>query len=419
MKRRSLLKGIATASLGSTLPLSHLIARTAMAADRPIRTLFIYHPNGCTPYAWHPAAGANPRLQPQTAPLEKVKQYCTFIDGIYLVGEGNTHEGGAAKVLTANNVNSNNGATSSSIEVVLGQQSPTLFKSYQIGCLGGYWADKTISFNGATRLPYEDNPQNAFKTLFGAGQTTTGGGNQDELRVLDTASKDLARLRTQLGSLERERLDLHAESFATLQERLRAQGGGSSGASCSNVTVGMQGLGPNEARSVEKVKTLSEVQQDIIIQALACDLVRNVSFMYSHPVSPIVVPGGSLGDHDASHGGAEQFTPSKIWWMAQIANFIEKMAKVPDGTSGSLLDNTLVLLVSELGDSNLHDHIRVPMVLIGGKNTGLVGNRALDFRNQNGGRGASHGDLLIALAQKAGYNLPRFGLATSPLGGIW
>jgi hypothetical protein len=418
MQRRSLLKGIATASLSSALPLSHLLARSAMAADKPIRTLFIYHPNGCTPYAWHPSAGTNPTLKEQTAPLEKVKRFCTFLDGFYLAGEGNTHEGGAAKVLTANNANSNNGGSSSSIEVFLGQQSPTLFKSYQIGCLGGYWADKTISFSGSTRLPYEDNPRNAFSTFFGTG-TTTGGGNAnaDELRVLDAASKDLARLRAQLGSVEKDRLDLHAESFKTLQDRITAQGGTTS--SCSATGISLSGVGANDSRAVEKVKTLSQLQQDIIIQALACDLVRNVSFMYSHPVSPIVVPGGTLGDHDASHGGADQFTPSKTWWIREIADFIEKMSKVPDGPSGSLLDNTLVLLVSELGDSNLHDHIRVPFVLAGGKNTGLVGNRALDFKAANSGRGGNHGDLLTAIAQKAGYNVPKFGLANGPISGIW
>lgn len=424
MKRRSLIQGIVAAPLWTALPLSHLITRTAMAADRPIRTLFIYHPDGCTPELWHPsAASSNPSLKAQSAPLEKVKQYCTFMDGFYLVGKGDTHEGGAVKVLTANDASSSQGSTSSSIEVALGQLSPTLFKSYQIGCFGGYWADKSICFNGSSRLPIEDNPQNAFKTLFSTGSSSSGGGNTNasQLRILDNVSKDLARLRNQLGSIEKERLDMHAESFKTLQDRLTAQGNQAGGtAACVSSGINLQGLGANEARSVEKLKTISEVQQDIVIQALACDLVRNVVFSYSHPVSPIVVPGSSMGDHDASHASPSQFTPSKTWWIGQIANMLDKMSKIPDGTSGSLLDNTIVLLVSELGDSALHDHWRVPFVLAGGKNTGLKGNRALDFRSANGGKGANHGDLLTAIAQKAGYtSISKFGLASGPMNGIW
>ncbi|HMW47241.1 MAG TPA: hypothetical protein PKC70_03010, partial [Cellvibrionaceae bacterium] len=127
-----------------------------------------------------------------------------------------------------------------------------------------------------------------------------------------------------------------------------------------------------------------------------------------------------MGDHDASHASPSQFTPSKTWWIGQIANMLDKMSKIPDGTSGSLLDNTIVLLVSELGDSALHDHWRVPFVLAGGKNTGLKGNRALDFRSANGGKGANHGDLLTAIAQKAGYtSISKFGLASGPMNGIW
>ncbi len=424
MKRRSLIQGIVAAPLWTALPLSHLITRTAMAADRPIRTLFIYHPDGCSPEVWHPAAASsNPSLKAQTAPLEKVKQYCTFMDGFYLVGKGDTHEGGAVKVLTANNASTSQGSTSSSIEVALGQLSPTLFKSYQIGCFGGYWADKSICFNGSSRLPIEDNPQNAFKTLFSSSSGSSSGGNSNasQLRILDNVSKDLARLRNQLGSVEKERLDMHAESFKTLQDRLTAQGNQSGGAvACSSSGINLQNLGANEARSVEKLKTISEVQQDIIIQALACDLVRNAVFSYSHPVSPIVVPGSSIGDHDASHASPAQFTPSKTWWIGQIANMLDKMSKIPDGTSGSLLDNTIVLLVSELGDSALHDHWRVPFVLAGGKNTGLKGNRALDFRSANGGKGANHGDLLTTIAQKAGYtSISKFGLANGPMNGIW
>lgn len=249
MKRRSLIQGIVAAPLWTALPLSHLITRTAMAADRPIRTLFIYHPDGCSPEVWHPAAASsNPSLKAQTAPLEKVKQYCTFMDGFYLVGKGDTHEGGAVKVLTANNASTSQGSTSSSIEVALGQLSPTLFKSYQIGCFGGYWADKSICFNGSSRLPIEDNPQNAFKTLFSSSSGSSSGGNSNasQLRILDNVSKDLARLRNQLGSVEKERLDMHAESFKTLQDRLTAQGNQSGGAvACSSSGINLQNLGAN------------------------------------------------------------------------------------------------------------------------------------------------------------------------------
>lgn len=413
MRRRTLLKAIASAPLSARLPLAALLTRSSMAraaGESPIRFLSLFHPDGCSPVDWHPSAGSNPSLKQMTAPLQKVKQHCVFLDGVTLVGQGETHEGGAAKLLTGNSANGQSGA-SSSIEVLMGAQNDTLFRSLQMGCLGGYWPDKSISFSGTTRLPYEDNPRSAYRTLFGG---AGGGGGvtasaDDQLNILSAAAADLSRLRTQLGSVERERLDMHADSLSQLEKRVKALKNNSGPAEGD---IDFQGLGTDDSRNTSALKKLSAVQQDIVIQALSSDLTRAVSFMFSHPVSPIVVPGGSGGDHDLSHAGGAGYINSKRWWISEIADFIEKLANTPDG-NGSLLDNTIVMLCSEIGHGGLHSHTRIPFVLAGGANTGLTGNRAISFK------GASHADLLTLIAQKAGYNLGNIGLASGPLAGIW
>ena len=344
-----------------------------------------------------------------TQPLEKVKKHCVFLDGVTLVGTGETHEGGAAKLLTGNNASGQSGS-SSSLEVLMGAQNDTLFRSLQMGCLGGYWPDKTISFDGTTRLPYEDNPRSAYRTLFGGG----GGGGasasvDEQLAILSAANSDLMRLQAQLGSLERERLAMHADAMSQLEKRVKALQNNNGPAEGE---VDFLSLGADDSRNTAKLKELSQVQQDIVIQALSTDVTRAISFMYSHPVSPIVVPGSSGGDHDLSHAGGQGYINSKRWWITEIADFIEKLANTPDG-NGSLLDNTIVMLCSEIGHGGLHSHDRIPFVLAGGANTGLQGNRALSFN------GASHADLLTLIAQKAGYNLGNIGLARGPLSGIW
>lgn len=415
MRRRSLIKAIASAPLSARLPLAAVLARSAVAraaGESPIRFLSLFHPDGCSPAEWHPSAGSNPSLKAMTQPLAKVKQHCVFLDGVRLVGTGETHEGGAAKLLTGNNANGQSGA-SSSIEVLMGSQNDSLFRSLQMGCLGGYWPDKSISFSGTTRLPYEDNPRSAYRSLFGGGGS--GGisaSPEDQLNILSAANSDLTRLRNQLGAVERERLDMHADSMSQLEKQIRQfqnQSGPVDG------EINFRGLGADESRNTQVLKQLSQVQQDIVVQALASDLTRAVSFMFSHPVSPIVVPGSSAGDHDLSHAGGAGYVTSKRWWITEIADFIEKLANTPDG-NGSLLDNTLVLLCSEIGHGGLHSHERIPFVLAGGANTGLVGNRAIDFQGQGG---ASHADLLTLIAEKAGYNLGNIGLASGPLRGIW
>ncbi|MEM9360901.1 MAG: DUF1552 domain-containing protein, partial [Pseudomonadota bacterium] len=122
MKRRSLLKAIAAGSLTAATPLSCLLARNAMAqsnTDTPqIRTIFLFHPNGCVPDVFFPEAGSSV-LPAMTAPLSSVYENLVFLDGIGYAGAANTHEGGVAKCLTGRMEFSD---TYSSIDVLMGKE---------------------------------------------------------------------------------------------------------------------------------------------------------------------------------------------------------------------------------------------------------------------------------------------------------
>jgi hypothetical protein len=87
---------------------------------------------------------------------------------------------------------------------------------------------------------------------------------------------------------------------------------------------------------------------------------------------------------------------------------IQKLEATPD-EGGTLLSNTLVLLCSELGDSNLHDHDRVPFVLAGGTNLGLRNGRYLDYRGKNKGKNEPHTKLLTTVANAVGVKIDSFG----------
>ena len=439
MKRRTLLKSLAAGAYAS--PLVSLFGQSAIAqeGDRPIRTLFIYHPNGCWPDHFHPTAGSLV-LPEMTAPLESVKQHCVFMDGIGLSGEGSTHEGGAAKVLTGADMGGGQGASGSSIDVLIGKANAanginTTAPSLQMGLFASTWSDKSISFDGTTRLPYSDDPIQLYNSLFSGLGSGTGSTTEADpaavanVQILSKARADLSRLQNQLGSIERERLDMHSSALDVLEAKLQALaagGGGGGGAGCS--ALDLSGIGAHDWNHVSPsgpLAKVSDAQQDIATLALSCDITRSISFMYSHPVSPITNPVGGQGDHDASHGDAATHTRSKVWWMEQIANFITKLSVTPDG-NGSLLDNTIVLLVSELGNGNYHDHWRMPFVLAGGANTGLVTGRSLDFRGTTSEQfgfgqndtGVNHANLLELIASKAGHNisLPN---STGSVEGIW
>jgi len=246
-----------------------------------------------------------------TAPMESVKQHCVFMDGFGLDGRGDTHEGGANRVLTGDHASTDNlRGTSSSIDVLMGEEN---------------------------FLPYFDNPLSLYANLFSGDQTPAQATiAQDNLSALNAAHANLQSLQVQFGTIERERLEQHMEAFSVLQSKLQALASGSGGASCGNTDL--SDIGNNDWRNENPsgpMTRISDAQQDIAVQALSCDVTRVISFMYSHAVSPITNPTGTMGDHDASHADAETHRKSKVWWMAEITKFIQKLADTPDGDGSS------------------------------------------------------------------------------------
>lgn len=430
MQRRSLLKAIAAGSTTAATPLACLLARNAMAAQSgqaPIRTIFLFHPNGCVPDVFFPQAGSR-FLPAMTAPLQGVYDNLVFLDGIGYAGGANTHEGGSYKCLTGRMEFSDR---QSSIDVLMGKEdwanratTGVSQPSIQMG-VGTMWGrddNKRVSFDGGTSLNATCDPRIVYPLIFGA---DTGGGEGPgsgiETRMLSAARNDLARLQSMMGNLdgERERMQQHEQALAVLEARFGDAPDGALDAACVGPDISASPVidrnDTSEALSQTDVLDLaSDLQQDIAVSALSCGISRTMAFSYGVSVSPVRVPGaGGIGDHDASHQNAETHTRTKVWWMAEVAKFINKLANTPD-VNGSLLDNTIIVAVSDLGHGNYHDHYRIPMFLASGvnNNVGLVTGRSLDFRPYGTskviGDGAphptiNHTDVLDTVRQVAGY----------------
>jgi hypothetical protein len=106
--------------------------------------------------------------------------------------------------------------------------------------------------------------------------------------------------------------------------------------------------------------------------------------------------------------------------MDRFVTLVQKLAATPDA-GGTLLDNSLVVLVSELGDSNRHDHDRVPFVLAGGAGGALKTGRFLDYRRKNAGENEPHTKLLVSIANAVGVPIESYGFTgkgKGPLPGL-
>jgi len=417
--------------LGSAAALAPFLGslRTArVSAAAPKRLLFVYVPDGCIPARWHPTGTeTNFTLPEMSAPLEKIKQHLVFIDGLTMYSGGATHEGGSAKVLT--------GVSPQSLDIFLGDKigAGTSFRSLQLG-VGATFENGSgsISYIGDKKqVNPDDDPLNVFTRVFG---NVGGGADADLARrkkqsVLDAALGDLTALKMQLGSTEKQRLDVHMDSLREVEARLM---GGGAAMSCGMPSFDRRGFAnvatdsyPKTYHKEESFKTVALMQMDMAVLALSCGATNVATLMFSHAVSPtrILETKVATGNHDASHYGtadsqiAKDFVTLKRWFMDQFVYLIQKLANTPD-EGGSLLSNTLVVLCSELGDSNNHDHDRVPFVLAGQAGGALRTGRFLDYRGKNKGKNEPHNKLLVSVAKAAGVELNSYGYTGEGTGGL-
>jgi hypothetical protein len=421
--RRDFIKG-ATALVPLSMSNFWLKPVLAQGVGAPKRAIFFYIPDGCIPALWHPTGSeTNFTLPAMTAPLNAVKNDCVFISGLRMYEGGATHEGGVAKVLTGNNT--------LSLDVFLAQQlaGQTPVSSVYLGIHGTH-ENGNVYFSylpgNKVRTP-EDNPLAAFKQLFG--NTTTGSGTvttDPRASVLDNSIAEIQALSTRLGAAERAKLDLHLSALREVERRVKATApvtGGKLSPSTFNregfvVPDGFTGY-PAVFNREENFQIVGKLQTDLAVLALANDVTRVVSIQWSHPVSPtqMAFTGSTQRHHDASHYGtpdsptAANFIKLQSYYAGRLADLINKLRAVPEG-AGTLLDNTVILLFSELGDSNLHDHSNMPFVVAGRAGGRIRTGRYLSLPEE------AHSKLLVSIAQAMGANVNTFGYAGRGTGGL-
>lgn len=415
-QRRQFLKWLAAAGLGSAvLP----YASMAYAGESPRRAIFVYFPDGMRPENWHAqGTGTNFTLPPMTAPLEAVRQHCVFLSGVDMLGAGSTHEGGVLKLLTGADGRASDKAVS--LDYYLGQafKTQTIRPHLNLNIVP-VWDSAGITFdNNGLRVAPEPNPLAAFASLFGANASNNFLA-QRRANVLDSSLAELNALRTKLGSVEKAKLDTHVESVRELEQKLNANTGACAAWNFNptGFQVTRTGFWSNpEYRDASKMGIISGLQMDIAVHALACDLTRVVTLTWGHAVNEAIISESGSGQtcHQASHSGGEDFIKIKAWYTAQLAKLIQQLASVPEG-NGTLLDNTVIFVGSDLANGGWHNHADMPFIIAGGHNAGISGGRSLRFN------GTAHNKILVSIAQFMGLPINRFGTQDSnpgPLPGL-
>ena len=223
-------------------------------------------------------------------------------------------------------------------------------------------------------LPAIRNPRTAFDLLFGAGGSAEerAARRRTQSSILDWVAEEVASINQSLGAADQRRVERYLDNVREIERRIQMVEDSNSSGEERELPGAPAGVPDSYS---EHVRLMFDLQ----VLALQTDMTRVVSFKTGRDASNRSFPesGSDRAFHPASHhGGREdgvlEFNKICQYRVSQLGYFIERLAETSDG-DGSLLDQSLVLWGSPMGDANLHNHRRCPLVLIGGANGHHIG----------------------------------------------
>jgi hypothetical protein len=246
------------------------------------------------------------------------------------------------------------------------------------GCAYGYACVYTDSISWASPtepLPVIRDPRVAFEKLFGVGGSTADRTERRRSRrsILDFVSTQMVSLKTALGPEDRHRLDKYLTDIREVERRIQM-------VEARNMSGEQRELAEAPAGVPDSFKEHVELMFDIQALAFAADVTRVFSFKMSRDGTSRTYPesGTDKGFHPASHhGGGEKgvkdFQLINKYHVEMLPYFLDKLKSIQEGES-NMLDKTMIIYGSPMGDPNLHNHRRCPLILMGKADGALGGN---------------------------------------------
>ena len=280
------------------------------------------------------------------------------------------------------------------------------------GCAYGYTCVYTDSISWASPsepLPVIRDPRVAFDQLFGSGGTAEerSARRRTDRSILDWISGRVAELKRDLGPTDRLRLDQYLDNIREIERRIQK-------IEARNASGEMRELPEAPAGVPDSFEEHVKLMFDLQALAFESDMTRVFSFKMGRDSSARVFPesGTDKPFHPASHhGGSEDgvfdFYKINKYHVGMLPYFLDKLQNTMDGDT-NLLDKTMLVYGSPMGDSNLHNHKRCPLFVAGGANRQLQGNLHIKAPD-----GTPMANVMLSLLHKLGMDdLENFGNST-------
>jgi hypothetical protein len=447
LPRRTMLKGIGAAVALPMLEAMVPAGRAAAAASAPkLRLVAMEMVHGCagsTAFGlkknlWSPAGvGRSFDLAPTSlAPLEPYRDFLTVVSNTDVHNAeaftppeiGGDHFRSAAVFLTQAHPHQTQGSdlhAGTSLDQLFARKvgDETPIPSMQLcienidqagGCFYGYSCAYTDSISWASPtepLPMVRDPRAVFDQLFGVGATAAARADRrrKDRSILDWVTESVADLKGRLGASDRERLGAYLDDVREIERRIQKVEAFNASGDARELPAAPIGV-PDSYE--EHVKLMFDLQA----LAFASDITRVFAFKMSRDVSNRVFPatGVTTGFHIASHHNDRDdrildFAKINTYHASLLPYFLEKLKSTPDG-DGNLLERSLLVYGSPMGNPNVHNHKRCPLLLMGRAGGALAGNLHVKAAD-----GTPMANVMLAALQKLGVEIDSFGDSSGAL----
>lgn len=453
LPRRNFLRGLGGVSLALPLmsslgcapdeqkQLEKLGRAQQRAGEYPKRFIFIYTPNGNYTPPTQDFSGYWETLLP-------LREKITILKGIDLavcnLPPGEPHQNGMA-LLTGRSLNAGQQvggdgslagwASGISLDqevaktVGVMSKRATLNLGVQSTNYGGTEVRTVLSYLASdVPVPNETNPWAVFDALFSdLGADPVGAAKKKDRRktILDMVDKKYDKLATKVSAADKQKLLQHLDAVRELESRLDSNGG-VIGEYCqvpevAEAPAGIEGF----LGDPTNFATIGKLHMDLLSMAFACDLTRVATLQWSastnnrpypflsYNAQPILDDEHGLGHQpDSATDAWGKLAVIRRWYLEQLMYLLQKLDAVPEG-EGTMLDNTVVVLGSEIVRGNTHSHMDQHFIVAGGAGGYLKQGQFLEYRGDR-----PHNDLLITLMNAMGIEGDKFGdeaFCTGPL----
>jgi len=447
ISRRAALRGlgatVALPFLDAMIPARTAFAKTGLGKVRLSAIEMVHGSAGSTAIGieknlWAPAAvGRDFDLSPSSLqPLEPYRKHLTIVSNTDVRNAeafnppeiGGDHFRSSATFLTQMHVKQTQGSdilAGTSLDQLYAQRvgQDTAIPSMQLsienvdqagGCAYGYacvYTD-TISWAAPTKpLPMIRDPRAAFDQLFGVGATPAERAAQRnaDKSILDWITVEAARLKKTLGATDQARLSDYLDNIREIERRIQK-------VEAFNTSGEIREMPEAPIGVPDSFKEHVRLMFDLQVVAFASDVTRVFSFKMARDGSSRAYPeSGHPGPfHPTSHHQDKEekirdFAKINKYHVSMLPYFLDKLKATPDGES-NLLDNTMILYGSPMGNSNLHNHRRCPLILLGHAGGKLNGGLHLKAKDET-----PMANVMLSMLHTLGLDdLKSFGDSTAP-----